>query len=268
MRKGHVVLIAAGLVGGAAALVGSNRAVAEDQPKFSVEVVGVRACGPAHKELTPFNNWPGVSVALLVKAEGCQVTGMDSGSRVKEIGDDTGADLFVGGGDSRQTSFGQMPQISKDATAILVELDSPKPATKGAKSVHIEGKLVLNTSNGTEQKKVEVKLADGEKFEMAGQSIDVEKCGDSGWEEMPLQITFKSNKSFETIAEWKFLDESGAEVKTQVSGHWSFGSGGEATHQLILNVGKKLTKGTLVCECRKDLKKATVPFKLDVAIGF
>ena len=38
------------------------------------------------KELQPFNTWEGTSIALLVKAEGCQVTGMDSGSRVKEFG--------------------------------------------------------------------------------------------------------------------------------------------------------------------------------------
>ncbi len=268
MRKGALVVVAAGLVGGAATLVSSSRVTAEDGPKFTVEVVGVRTCGAPYKDLSPFNNWPGVAVALLVKAEGCQVTGMDSSSRVKEIGDDTGGDLFVGGGDSRQTSFGQMPQLAKDASAILVEVDNPKCPTKGAKSIHLEGKLVLNTANGTEQKKAECKLAEGEKFEMAGLSIQIEKAGDSGWEEMPLQITLKSNKSFETIADWKLQDEAGADVKTQVSGHWSFGSGNEATHQLILNVGKKLAKGTFVCECRKDLKKANVPFKLDVGIGF
>lgn len=268
MRMRAMVVAGVALLGAAAGIVQSGRAVAEDGPKFTVEVVGVRSCAAAYKELTPFNNWPGTSVCLLVKAEGCQVTGMDSGSRVKEIGDDTGADLYVGSGDSRQTGFGQMPQVAKDASAIQVELDNPKCATKGAKSIHIEGKLVLNTANGTETKKAELKIAEGEKVEMGGIAMEIEKSGDSGWEEMPLQITLKANKSFETIADWKFLDESGAEVKCQVSGSWSFGSGNEGTHQLVLNVAKKLQKGTLVCECRKDLKKQTVPFKLDIALGF
>lgn len=267
MRRA-LVAFGVALVGGAALAIQSGRAVAEDSPKFTVEVVGVRNCAPAYKELTPFSTWQGLSVALLVKAEGCQVTGMDSGSRVKEVGDDTGADLFVGSGESRQTGFGQVPQVSKDAQAIMIELDSPKCPTKGAKVVHVEGKLVLNTANGTESKKSEVKLAEGEKFEVGGHSIEVEKAGDSGWEEMPLQLTFKSSKSFETIAEWKFLDESGAEVKAQVSGSWSFGSANEATHQIVLNLGKKLAKATVVCEVRKDLKKQTVPFKLDVSVGF
>jgi len=269
LRK-RALAFTAGVVlvgGGAAVALHARRATAEDGPKFTVEVAGVRNVGASFKDLTPLNSWPGISFALLVKAEGCQVTGLDSSSRVKEVGDDTGADLFVGGGEARQTSFAQSPQVSKDAQAMMLELDNPTCPTKGAKSVHIEGKLVINTANGTESKKTDVTYETGQKFEMAGISIELEKVGESGWDEMPFQIQLKSSKSFETIAEWKFLDASGAEVKCQISGGWSFGGGNETTHTLIINLGKKLPKGTVVCECRKDLKKQQVPFKLDIPLG-
>jgi hypothetical protein len=272
MRRSIAVAACGTLIAGAAAFHASGRAVAEDAekaPSFTVEVVGVRTCGPAFKELQPFNTWEGTSVALLVKAEGVQVTGMDEGSRVKEFGDDTGADLFLGSGEmGRQTGFNSSRQVAKDASAILLEVETPKCATKGAKTAHVEGKIVLHAWNGTEAKKVDAEFKEGAKVDAGAFAFVIEKVSDSGWEEMPMQLTLKSPKSFEAVAGWKFLDEAGAEVKSAMSGTWSTGSASDTTYEYVINVGKKLQKGAIVVECRKEPKNLAVPFKLDASLGF
>lgn len=269
MRRPIAFAATAALLVGVAGLRISKRAVAEDAPKFVIEVAGVRNCAPSYKELQPFNTWEGTSVALLIKAEGVQVTGMDSSSRVKEFGDDTGADLFTGSGDmGRQTGFGNSQQVAKDASAIMLEVETPKAAAKGAKTAHVEGKVVLHTWTGSEPKKADVEYKEGAKVTAGPISFEIEKVADSGWDEMPMQLTFKSKKSFEGVAGWKFLDEGGAELKSSLSGTWSTGSGSELSYEYVINVGKKLQKGSIVVECRKDPKNMTVPFKIDATLGF
>jgi hypothetical protein len=269
MHRHLKVFIATAAVAACAATLRSTSAVADDNAAATIQVLGVRSCAASYNgELLPFATWAeGVSVALLVKPAAGQVTGLDHGSRVKEFGDDTGADLFVGSSESgRQTGFGQNVQVAKDASAILVEVETPKQVTKGTKSIHVEGKLVLHTANGTEAKKVAIAFEDGAKWD-APIPITVEKCEETGNDEMPLTVTIKSTKSFETIAGWKFQDESGVEVKSMVFPAWSMGMGGETTYQLTMTLGKKIKKGDVILDVRKDVKTATVPFKLDVSLG-
>jgi hypothetical protein len=258
-------LVALSLVA-AAGLAWGALASGQDAGAFKSEVAGLRIgwepYGSDH-DMQPFGD--GTLIEILVKGEG--LVGADAAaSKILVAKDDKEGDLTKVSGWNKP-EIGNTPQCSKDNKAVLVQLKLPKPPTRGSKSIHVEAEIALITANGTEKKEGSVTFEKDAKVEFGTEPLVVSEVRDSGWAEMPLTVTLKGTKPLHWLADFSLKDDAGAEVKCRSGGRGWEGFGGKFTYNQMLQLGKKLTKGTLVLEVRKDMKTVTVPVALDVAIG-
>ena len=128
------------------------------QGKLAVSVGGLRVVGPgigeSGSEQRPFNEGTGTTIVLLVKApKGTGIVDLDNdGSVIDTVSDDKGTNLL------EDASFGSFPEVVKDGSAALIEMNISGPAGAGsgasadavARRTAIRASVAAQaTSNGT-----------------------------------------------------------------------------------------------------------------------
>ena len=258
------LLVAFGLV----AFLLSGAALA--QPK--VEVRGLRIVGDGYSKsmsgARPFNWTKGVSLAVLVTMpEGGLIAFDKNAGKVNAFVDDKGTNLLPGKRFGRP-GFGMMSSITKDGKACMVELDGGTLPAKGAGEVRASGTMVFKT--GTKKKtfkQADVPVKKGAAVKAGPIPFTIKSAGKPQWGNQPLQITFNTKQKLDRIAEWKFYDADGKEIKSSHGGTSTMSMLGMTNIDRSVNLAKKVDKVTIAITYWTDMKTVSVPFDVKVSMG-
>jgi hypothetical protein len=231
------------------------------------EVLGIRITKKGYKgqqTMRPFNWFPGTSVAVLVSGDEAGMITLDRDkSKITKFVDDRGNDMM-----KEKPRFGgfieMSPDISSDARACLLEVQSRQWPAEGSKAILIEGTLVFVFAEGKETRKAaDVAARKGAKFKLGDIPVEVTRSGKPRWGNKPMDITLKLTKGHDKIAGIKFLGADGKEIKSNRYMRSTSGSVSQWTYSL----DKKVQKVTVVAELWKGLKTVEHPLKLRVGVG-
>ena len=243
---------------------------ASAQPK--VEVRGLRIVGDGYGEfmggVRPFNWTKGVSLALLVTIPDGGLIAFDKDAgKVKALVDDKGTDLLPGKKYGKP-GFGMMNSISKDGKACMVELEGGTLPAKGAKEIRASGTMVFKTGTKKQTfKQANVPLKAGTAVKAGPIPFTIKSAGKPQWGNQPLQITFKTHQKLDRVAEWKFYDAAGKEIKSSHGGTTTMSAFGKMNIDKSFNLAQKVDKVTIAITYWMDMKTVSVPFDLKVSMG-
>jgi len=173
-----------------------------------IVLAGIRVVGPGYgenrKELRPFNEEPGIALALALKMpNGVSLIKLDEDDcKLTAIADDTGQDLLENG------RYGSFPKTAEDGSAGLIEIESKIRPAAGAQFVTAEGTLVFMASPGTKPQKIaKIKLEKGFAMKIGAAPVTL---GEVTSEEGKMTIAFSMTRpTLEAIRDIKFLDATG-----------------------------------------------------------
>jgi hypothetical protein len=220
-------------------------------------VAGIRVTGPGfgdnRKELRPFNEEPGVAVALALKMPaGTSLIKLDDDDcKLTAIADDTGQDLLENG------RYGPFPKTAEDGSAGMIEIESKMRPAAGAQFITVEGSLVFLASAGAKPTKVaKIKLEKGYGMKVGAGSVtlgEVKAEGDT------QSITFEMTKPMlESIKEIKFLDAAGTALDAHRTERGYMGDRAECVYS-IASAAKPVAFEFLVWQAPKQ---QTLPYKI------
>jgi len=222
----------------------------------SVKVAGVQLVmeSDEDRELRPFNEKTGYTVALLVEFPGAVQAVMDE-TVVETATADDGASLLPESDWDRKAHF---PKVSKDKTATILEFKLNRPASgvKGLKE--LSGHVQYRVSNGTK----EVDLGIEElKADAVGKELDARiKSIEEGWQKdgsqtmnLHLKLDVEDIKSVSMVVDG---------TKTELRRGGSSSGGGACDLDLELKTAFP-AKGHLVAEIYDKVQIYTAPFKLE-----
>ena len=95
----------------------------------------------------------------------------------------------------------------------------------------------------------------------------VTKVGKPNWGDAPLQVTFEAKQDISALAEVRFLDDAGAQIKSSGGGTMSTSSFGSVNVQTSYNLAKKVDVATVEFDVWTDMHVATVPFAVTASVG-
>lgn len=265
MVVGAVVvgLVMPGIVGTAAAQAKKKGPAAPTPPPPvaaappEVVVAGIRVTGPGYgdnrKELRPFNEEPGIALALALKMPaGSSLIKLDEDDcKLTAIADDTGQDLLENG------RYGSFPKKAEDGSAGMIEIESKLRPAAGAQFITAEGTLVFTASTGTKPVKVaKIKLEKGFAMKVGTGAVTI---GDVAAEEGKQSVGFAmSRPMLESIKEVRFLDAAGAALDAHRTESGYMGDNASVVYS-IASATKPVAFEFLVWQTPKQ---QTVPFKI------
>jgi hypothetical protein len=187
-----------------------------------VVLAGIRVTGPGYgdnrKELRPFNEEPGITIALALKMPpGTSLIKLDEDDcKLASMTDDTGADLLENG------RYGPFPKTSQDGSAGMIEIESKLRPAAGAQFITAEGTLVFTASTGTKPTKIaKIKLEKGFAVKLGASPVTIsEVTAEEGKTSLALSMT---RQVLDTIHEIHFLDATGNALDAHRNGSSSIG---------------------------------------------
>jgi len=228
----------------------------------TVSVAAIRVVGQGYgedgREAQPFNESPGVGLALVVQAkDGGIIAFDDDASALGEINDSEGNSLLD------NASIWPFPKLTKDGKAVVIEMKTQGVPAVGSTHVTAKGTITITIATGSKPVKVPgVKLADGTIFKVGTNLINIEDVttdGDS------TSLTLKSTTTvMGSIKGWKFLDAKGAEIELSDRGYSR--SNEDASKSISLKTTAKTV--TLVVDVWQGLKQAAIPFDVKAGLGY
>ena len=173
-----------------------------------IVIAGIRVTGPGYgdnrQELRPFNQEPGITLALALKMPpGTSLIKLDEDDcKLAAVTDDTGADLLENG------HYGSFPKTAEDGSAGLIEIESKLRPAAGAQFITAEGTLVFTASPGTKPTKIaKIKLEKGFAMKLGPNTVTV---GEVTSEDGKMSIAFAMTRPvLESIHDIHFLDAAG-----------------------------------------------------------
>jgi len=258
-----VCLATPGLVGSAAAQKKKGGPAAATPPPPVVAappeivVAGIRVTGPGfgdnRKELRPFNEEPGIALAIGLKMPaGSSLIKLDEDDcKLTAITDDTGQDLLENG------RYGSFPKTAEDGSAGLIEIESKLRPAAGAQFITAEGTLVFTASAGTKPQKIaKIKLEKGFVMKVGTGTVTL---GDVTAEEGKQSIAFATTRPMlEAIKEIRFLDATGTALDAHRTERGYMGDNASAVYS-IASATKPVAIEFLVWQTPKQ---QTVPYKI------
>lgn len=241
------------------------------QSKPTADVVGVCVSlpDPANEygqSLVPGRS-PGVEVHVRVHDKGQTFIGVvDSGTNPAAVatlydasGNPMSAESGMGGG------FGN--NISEDGHSVTIPVSSSDVPPAGSSSLQVKGTIILLAGADETTEDAELTLTVDSTVKLGGVEAKVTSA-DAAGEEDSCWFALEANKPFDTIAEFKFLDEAGKELEGQSMGGGSFGFGDEMTYQKNFSVSSKPgSKITVRIRYFKSTEEVKVPVDLPVTLG-
>jgi hypothetical protein len=173
-----------------------------------VVIAGIRVTGSGYgdnrKELRPFNEEPGIALALALKMPaGSALIKLDEDDcKLASIADDTGLDLLENG------RYGSFPKTAEDGSAGMIEIESKLRPAAGAQFITAEGTLVFTASTGTKPVKIaKIKLEKGYVMKVGTGTITI---GDIANEDGKQSIALTTTRPvLDSIKDVRFLDAAG-----------------------------------------------------------
>jgi len=246
--------------------------------KVSVEpaaIVVVRDVGLGENEVGPFNqNEPGTKVALLFKSADSGILNLVEDESKITMKDDKGTDLLAAkpkkeGGFSR-SGIWPFPKFTADRKGCIVEIAAHGVPAKGAKSVAVEGTLMLTLAQGQETlKAADVKLQKGTKFKACELEFQVEGVEKSGFDEnFPVEVSIGGGKGGRKLAKLRFLDVAGKEIESKPGGTSRMSGFGSESWTWGYRLKSEVQACTVEVTLWKQVTDVPVPVKLTLSLGF
>lgn len=265
MKRFAWTILACGLAATAVAAPPTKKAPAGKAPAVApptVGVAGIRVVGQGYgedgSEAQPFNESPGVGLALVVQANsGGIITFDDDSSALGELTDSTGKSLL------QNASIWPFPKITKDGKFLIVEMRSKGVPAEGATSVSAKGTLTVTTATGSKPVKVPgVRLENDKTFKAGAGVVTIE---DVSAEEAQTSLGLRGPVSvMNSIRGVHFLDAKGQPIESSERGYSR--SNDVMSKSYSVSTGEKVV--TLELDMWQGLKQAAVPFNVTAGIGF
>jgi hypothetical protein len=222
-----------------------------------IVVAGIRVTGPGYgdnrKELRPFNEEPGVALALALKMPaGSSLIKLDEDDcKLTTLTDDTGQDLLENG------RYGPFPKKAEDGSAGMIEIESKLRPAAGAQFINAEGTLVFTASTGTKPVKItKIKLEKGFAMKVGTGSMTIAEVTA---EEGKQHVGFTTTRSvLESIKEVHFLDAAG----TVLDSHFTERGYGGETGSVVYAIGSATKPVAIEFLVWQAPKQQTVPYKI------
>ncbi len=265
MRKLALALILVSVPALAAAQSKGKRAAAPKQvapPTPKVSVAGVRVVGPGvgteQDQQRPFNWSAGTTVVVAVRvAAPYALVEIEKDKSTLELSDSTGKAL-----DSPEVDWS--PDITKDGTAALVDLEAKGVPGEGSSHVAAKGTLMFTASTGVRTIKVPaLRLEKGTPVKLGTTTITVSDFQtEEGSDPM---VVFKGTRSaIKGIKTVRAKDAKGAPIEMR----WSQSGGWDEEYEIGYRL-KMTGKGPLAVEFDMfdGLRELPVNFDLKAGVG-
>jgi len=254
-------LAVCGVTAAASAAPPAKPAPAPAAPTVTVAAIRVVAAayGEDESEVQPFNERPGVGLALLVTAPGGGLIAFDEdASALGEISDSTGKSLLA------NSSIWPFPKLSKDGKYLVVEMKSGGVPTVGSEHVAAKGTLSVTTATGTKPVKVlKVPLENGKTFKLGTGTITVEDVDTST--EGKTSLTLKSTLPIMgSIKDVRFLDAKNQPIESNNNGT---GRMNDVAYKSF-SVSTQAKTVTLEVDAWQGLKQRAIPFDVKATLGY
>lgn len=228
----------------------------------TVSVAGIRVVGQGYgedgREAQPFNESPGVGLALVVQAkDGGIIAFDDDASALGEINDSEGNSLLD------NASIWPFPKLTKDGKAVVIEMKTQGVPAVGSTHITAKGTITVTTATGSKPVKVpNVKLANEATFKVGSGVIKVEDVSN---EETSTSLTFTGPLSLVgSIRGFKFLDAKGAEIESSERGY----SRSNDVSSKSFSVSTAAKTVTLELDVWQGMKQAAIPFEVKAGLGY
>lgn len=228
----------------------------------TVSVAGIRVVGQGFgedgREAQPFNESPGVGLALVVQAKDGGIIAFDSdATALGEISDSEGNSLLD------NASIWPFPKLTKDGRAVVIEMKTQGVPAVGATHLTAKGTITVTTATGSKAVKVaNVKLANEATFKLGSGVITIE---DVSTDETSTSLTFKGTQPvMGSIRGWKFLDAKGAAIESSDRGY----SRSNETVYKPFGLTTTAKAVTLELDVWQGLKQAAIPFDVKAGLGY
>lgn len=228
----------------------------------TVGVAGIRVVGQGFgedgREAQPFNESPGVGLALAVQAkDGGIIAFDDDASALGEMTDSEGNSLLD------NASIWPFPKITKDGKVLIVEMKSQGVPAVGATHVTAKGTISVTTATGSKPVKVpNVRLENAQTFKLGAGVVTIE---DVSAEEGATSFTMKGPLPLMgSIRSVKFLDAKGAEIESSDGG---YGRSNDVAFKSV-RVTSTAKTVTLEMDVWQGLKQTAIPFDVKAGLGY
>jgi hypothetical protein len=228
----------------------------------TVSVAGIRVVGQGFgeegREAQPFNESPGVGLALVVQSkDGGLIAFDEDSSALGEMADSEGNSLLD------NASIWPFPKMTKDGKAMVVEMKSQGVPAAGATFVTAKGTIAVTTATGSKAVKVpNVRMENAQTFKVGAGVVTVE---DVSTDDTSTSLTFKGSLAvLGSVRGWKFLDAKGAAIESSDRGYGR--SNDTAFKSLSVTTTAKTV--TLELDVWQGLKQAAIPFDVKAGLGY
>jgi hypothetical protein len=223
---------------------------------------GLRVVGPGfgknRDEVRPFNEGPGIAVALILKMPaGMGIVDLDEDDCVlTSVTDDAGTDL------GEQARFGSFPKTTEDGTVGMIEIESKLRPAPTATAVMAEGTLVFQASTGSKPTKVaNVKLEKDKTFKLGTTTITVTDVT-PGAESTSIELGLPRSV-LNSIREIRFTDATGKVLESDRTSRGYMND--------VASIGYRITGAgpavTMEFEVWQNLRQQKVPFKIRTGLA-
>src|SRR5262245_61736688 len=228
----------------------------------TVSVAGIRVVaegfGENGSEAQPFNESPGVALALVVQAkDGGIIAFDDDATALGSIEDSEGNSLLD------NASIWPFAKLTKDGKALIVEMKTKGVPAAGATEVNAKGTITVTTATGSKPTKIPgVKLANEATFKVGTGSVSVE---DVSSDEESTTVTFSGSSTvLGSVKAFRFLDAKGTEIESSERGY------SRSNDTLSKGFSVKTTAKTITLELDvwQGLKQSAIPFDVKAGLGF
>jgi hypothetical protein len=231
-------------------------------PPPEVVVAGVRVVGPGfgknRDEIRPFNEGPGIAVALVVKMPAGQgIVDLDEDDcELTSVTDDAGTDL------GEQAQYGSFPKTSDDGSVGLIEIESKLRPAATATAVLAEGTLVFNASPGSKPTKIaNVKLEKAKTFKLGATTITISEVT-PGSEDTSIELGLPRSVLY-SIRDVKFMDATGKVLESDRTSRGYMNDDASIGYR-IKGAGAVVT---MEFDVWQNLTQRKVPFKIKTGLA-
>ena len=252
-------------------------AVFTPQGKGKVEVVGMHITKTAYKEDKELwaGSGPGTGVRLDLLAtsdEGGIIKLDDKKSKISKLADDKGTDLLKkpAGADDGFSGFGPIgpfAKVSKDGKACLLSVEGKSVPAAGAKSLQLEGTIVVIVGKGKEAAKENVEFRKGATFKLAAIGFKIDSVGKPDFGDAAMQIQL-STKEGSKVASVRFLDAGGKEIDAKPAGSSAMTFGDDTSYSWNYDFKQEIKAATIEVTLWKGVASLDIPVKAAVSVGF
>jgi hypothetical protein len=230
-------------------------------PPPEIVIVGVRVVGAGlgknREEIRPFNEQPGVAVALAIKMPAGQgIVELDEDNcLLTSVTDDVGTDL------GEHAQYGSFPKTSDDGSVGMIEIESRLRPAPTSSAILAEGTLVFSASPGSKPTKIaNLKLEKGKVFKLGTTTVTLSEV--TPGEDTSIEFALPRSILY-TVRNVTFSDATGKVLEADRTGRGYMNDDATIGYRIkgagaTVNVEFDLWQG---------LREQKVPFKIKTGLS-